>query len=141
AHDLEPRIVPPLVGVPDAHLQHRQLRLRLFLRLRRHPIERVDPAAERGDQVADHLLDARLVGSGEVALDVELAHRLSHRRVGHAHRPLPTVAQLERTGQDLAAESKFASTNARGRKPATCMTAWNVRYSFQVDSGESRTIA
>ena len=103
---LDRAVVLPGVRVADlAGAEGCQLRERLRLGLRGHPIQALDVLAHRGGDRLDHLLHARLAVGAEGLLDVELAERVSERAVGRLHAAL--VARLDLAGalQVLAEEA------------------------------------
>ena len=104
--DLQARVVDPLLGIPDADIERPELRAGLLLRRRRHPLELVDPAAERGDDVLDHLLGLGLVLGREVLLDVEPAHRVAEGDARRGDAPLPAVSLLLRASERRAVEAE-----------------------------------
>ena len=91
--DLEARVVAPLVRVGDLDVDLLELRVRLGLGRRAHPVEPVDAAVELGEQVVDERHHPRFRFRREVARDVGGADRLAHRIVGFLHAALPARAQ------------------------------------------------
>ena len=102
--DPERGIVLPGVGIADADLHGLDLLLGLVLGRLRHPVERVDPLDEGRLDIADHLLDPRLVRRGEILVGVKLAQRIAQIGVHRRERALVARALLLGAGQLGAVE-------------------------------------
>ena len=107
AADFERRIVAPPVRIAHADAQRRELGLRARLGVCAHPVDRIDALVERGDEVVDHFVRARLGLRREMLLDVELADRLAERVVDLVDRALPAVLLLRRARQRVAVEREM----------------------------------
>ncbi len=102
--DLQGGVVAPSVGIGDLDGEVGELVQRLLLGHRGHPVELLDARGEGALQVVDQLQHLGLGLGREVALDVELAHRLAHGRIGRRHRPFPAHRLLGLAAQGLVAE-------------------------------------
>ncbi len=105
----------PLAGIADARREVRQLLVGLRLGLGRHPVERVDAAAHRGDDVSDHFV-RRLLGLGrEMLRDVQLGDVIGQDRCGEVGRALPALLLLRDSRQGGAEECEMLLVERRGQ--------------------------
>ena len=105
-HDVERRVVDPLVRVSDAHIERLHLLPRLGFRFGRHPVELLDPCVEGADQVVGHRADLGLGLRWKMALDVQLADNLAERGARRIDSPLPPRPLFGRAAERLAVERK-----------------------------------
>ncbi len=104
AHDLERRVITPLVGMADAVGDRLQFPERLGFGVRAHPEQGFDVFAQRRFNIPDHGQCALLAFGTESLLHVNLADQLAQVTVRVAHAALPTRTQLLGPRQSLAEE-------------------------------------
>ena len=88
------RVILPTIGIAHSDLQRAQLLFRFHFRFRGHPGERVDPLAERLDQIVHHRFHFGFGLGRKVALHVQLSDGVSERRIRKVHSALPSWAKL-----------------------------------------------
>ena len=114
--DLEARVVLPLDRVADLGREGVELREGALARLGAHPLELGDALPVRLDEVRDELVHRLLRRRREVPLDVDLADRLAHRRLGEADAALPPLADDGHAGQLRAVEREVLGDELVGQE-------------------------
>ena len=138
APDLQRRVILPLIGIADLRGEGGQLLVRARFRLRRHPLERIDPLAQGGAQIRHQLLHLRLRFRREVRGNIELPDLLAERAVHFIHRALPALALLRLAAQRLSVEREARVIEAL--RQIRCVVAQVVERQIRLECRQRRAL-